>query len=110
MSSEATEVTAEQIALLEQVVSPGILQCDNHRTASLYFPLVLIPSRRLKVWLFRSAKITAPFRQRLRDRGEHAGGLRSQAEALERASIAADREIALLKLQVYCRWIAVADS
>jgi len=40
------------------------------------------------------------YRQRLRDRVEHAGGLRSQAEALERASIAADREIALLKMQV----------
>ena len=42
-----------------------------------------------------------PAEQRLRDRGEHVGGLRSQAEALERAIIAADREIALLKLQVH---------
>ena len=37
--------------------------------------------------------------QRLRDRGAHVGGLKSQAEALDRAAVAADREISLLKQQ-----------
>ena len=85
-------MTAEQIALLEQVVGPQIfiqqltvlvLVSESHSRSPPKLNKMLIP-------------------QRLRDRGEHAGGLRSQAEALERAATIADREIALLRLQVTC--------
>ncbi len=48
--------------------------------------------------------------QRLRDRGEHAGGLRSKAEVLERAVTAADREIALLRLQVLTQPLVEKES